>query len=140
VDVPNAFVGKQEKPSPNDLEAALGPTAPIWEQLIASLANDYGVSDLEWSSYSPKYGWSLKLKLKKRTILYLGPCAGCFQASFVLGDRAVAAAHESKLSATVLRLLDQAQRYPEGTGLRLVIKGARAIPSVMKLVQIKLAN
>jgi hypothetical protein len=140
VDIPNAFVGKQEKPSPKDLEAALGPSAPVWEQLIASLANDYGVSDLEWSSYSPKYGWSLKLKLKKRTILYLGPCAGCFRASFVLGNRAVVAARAGTLSAPVLKLLDQATRYPEGTGLRLVIKSARDIPSVMKLVQIKLAN
>jgi len=140
VDIPNAFVGMKEKPTAGDLTAALGPIAPVWEKLIVDLAADYNVSDQEWSSYSPKYGWSLKLKLKKRTIVYLGPCPGCFRVSFVLGDRAVAAARESKLPASVLKLLDDAPRYPEGTGLRLVIKNARDLPSVMKLAQIKLAN
>jgi hypothetical protein len=140
VDIPNAFVGKTEKPTPADLAAALGPLAPVWDQLITSLATEYGVSDQEWSSFSPKYGWSLKLRFKKRTILYLGPCAGCFRVSFVLGDRALAAARESKLSASVLKLLEGAPRYPEGTGLRLLIKSASDVPSVRKLTQIKLAN
>jgi hypothetical protein len=33
--------------------------------------NGYGCSGREWKSYSPKYGWTLRLKQKKRTILYL---------------------------------------------------------------------
>jgi hypothetical protein len=130
----------RESPTPKDLAAALGSAAAVWDQLISSLATDEGVGDQQWSSYSPKSGWSLKLKLKKRTILYLGPCAGCFLASFVLGDRAVAAARESKLSTFVLTLLQEAPRYPEGTGLGLLVKSARDLPSVMKLVRIKLAN
>jgi hypothetical protein len=140
VDIPNAFVGKRERPTPRELETALGPVAPLWNQLVASLACDHSVQDQEWSSYSPKYGWSLKLKLKKRTILYLGPCAGCFRASFVLGDRAVAEARKSKLPASVLKLLEEAPKYSEGTGLRLTITSARNIPSVIKLAQIKLDN
>ena len=140
MDIPNAFVGRKEKPSSQDLTIALGPAAEIWDRVITGLANNYGVADQEWLSYSPKYGWSLKLKLKKRTILYLGPCAGCFRVSFVLGDRAVAAARESKLSASVLKSLQEAPRYAEGTGLRLVVRCTRDIPSVMKLAAIKLAN
>lgn len=140
MDIPNAFVGKKEKPSCEDLAVALGPAAPVWDRLITSLAADHGVADQEWASYSSKSGWSLKLKLKKRTILYLLPCEGCFRVSFVLGDRAVGAARESKLSPCLLKLLHEAPRYPEGTGLRLLVKSARDIPSVMKLAQIKLAN
>jgi hypothetical protein len=44
VDIPNAFVGNQEKPSAKDLEAALGPSAAVWHQLVC-LAQDRGVSD-----------------------------------------------------------------------------------------------
>jgi hypothetical protein len=140
VETPNAFIGKTEKPTPKDLAAVLRPSALIWEQLISGLATDYGISDQEWSSPSPKYGWSLKLKLRKRTIVYLGPCAGCFRASFVLGDRAVAAAREGPLSAAVLKLLEDAPHFAEGTGLRLMVKSSRDLPSIVKLVQIKLAN
>ena len=45
-----------------------------------------------------KSGWSLRLKVKKRNIVYLAPCNGCFRVAFIFGDRAVAAARQSDLS------------------------------------------
>ncbi len=140
MDIPNAFIGRMDKPTATELTAALGKAAPVWGELTARLSAELGVTDQEWKTYSPKYGWSAKLKLKKRTILHISPCAGCFQVVFILGDRAVKAARESKLSASVLKALDEAPKYPEGTGVRFLIKTPRQIPSILKLAQIKLAN
>lgn len=140
MDIPNAFIGGKEKPTVAELTAALGRAAPIWQQLITRLSTDFGVSDQEWLSYAPKYGWSVKLKLKKRTILYLGPCTGCFRASFILGDRAVKAARANKLPASVIESLNKAPRYAEGTGLVLTVKSQRQIPALLKLARVKLAN
>ena len=140
MDVPNAFIGKTDQPTAEELSAALGPTSTLWRQLVDSLAKEQGIVDQEWYSLKPKYGWTLLLKLKKRRILYLGPCAGCFRASFILGDRAVAAARASNLPKPLLKLLDEAPHYPEGTGLRLVVKSARDLPAIRKLAQIKMAN
>ena len=139
-DIPNAFIGKQEKPTPQELTAALSATAPLWNQLVADLTADLGLTAQEWNSYSSKYGWHLRLKLKKRNIVYLGPCSGCFRVSLILGDRAVAEARNTKLPASVIKLLDNAKRYPEGTGLFFTVKNARDIPSIRKLAQIKAAN
>jgi hypothetical protein len=58
----------------------------------------------------------------------------------ILGDKAVLAAPQSGLSARALRALDQAERYPEGTGVRLLIKGSKDIPRVKKLAVVKLEN
>jgi hypothetical protein len=80
------------------------------------------------------------MKLKKRTIVYLGPCDGCLRVAFVLGDRAVAAARKSDLSKSTLQLLDEAPRYAEGTGLRLMVKASEDLVDVRKLALIKLAN
>jgi hypothetical protein len=140
VDIPNAFIGSKEKPTQKELTEALGGSAAIWDQILTRIATELGIHDQEWSSYSPKHGWFMKLKLKKRTILYLGPCADCFRASFILGGRAVAAAHESTLSVSVLKALDEAPRYPEGTGLRLTVKTAREVPAILKLARIKIEN
>ena len=87
-----------------------------------------------------KAGWALRLKLKKRTIVYLGPREGCFRASFILGDKAVAAARSSDLSKATLKLLEKAPRYAEGTGVRLLVKSSRGLAAVKKLAVIKLAN
>ena len=87
-----------------------------------------------------KYGWALRPALKKRTILYLGPCDGCFRVSFVLGDKAVIAARASDLPKSLLKVISEARRYAEGTGVRLMIRKPEDLASVRKLVQIKLAN
>jgi hypothetical protein len=136
---PNAFVGKKRKPSEVELAEALGATQPLWEALLADLAAEHGVDVREWKSYSPKAGWSLRLLRKKRTIVWLAPCPGCFRVMFILGDRAVKAAREVKLSRRTLKLLDEAPRYPEGTGVRLLVKGPRDIPDIKRLALVKMA-
>lgn len=138
--LPNAFIGKTKKPTDEELAAALGPAKALWDQLVADLAHENGVDVQEWSSYSPKAGWALRLKRKKRTIVWLSPCQGSFRVMFILGDRAVKAARQSKLPQRVIKIIDEAPRYPEGTGIRMNMKGPKDIAVVKKLAVIKLEN
>jgi hypothetical protein len=139
METPNAFIGKTTQPTDEEVTTALDATSEVWMQLVDWLA-DQGVAEEEWNSSGRKYGWSLRLKQKKRTIVYLSPCAGCFRVAFVLGDRAIAAARQSDLSKSTLLLLDEAPRYAEGTGVRLMVKGAKDLAAIRKLALIKLAN
>lgn len=135
----NAFIGKTVQPTEREVAVALGSTAALWSQLVDWFA-EQGVGLKDWNSSSPKHGWSLRLKLKKRTIVYLSPCDGCFRVAFALGDRAVAAARKSDLSKSILKLLDEAPRYAEGTGVRLMVKAPKDLAAIRKLALIKLAN
>jgi hypothetical protein len=138
--LPNAFIGKTEQPKTAELNAALGETRILWEQLVAAMTTEMGIGAGEWHSYSSKAGWSLRMRKGKRNIVYLVPHAGGFHAALVLGDRALAAMLGVKLPAAVLRIVEAATRYPEGTGFRLEVKTARDIQVVKQLVTIKLAN
>ena len=140
MDNPNAFIGKAEKPSTKEVSAALGASAKVWGELVKWMAKEHGVSEEEWKSISPKYGWSLRLKLKKRTIMHLSPCEGSFRAAFILGDRAVEAALQSDLPKNVIKLIEDAPRYAEGTGVRLDVKESKDLATIRKLVEVKLAN
>lgn len=140
MDTPNAFVGKKEKPSPRELAAALGPAMLVWNEILDRMETELSVADREWNSYSPKYGWLLKLKSKKRNILYLSPCDKRVRVSLILGERAMKAARESKPAAMLTKVLDEAKRYPEGTGVVLTPKSSADVNSVMRLAAIKLAN
>ncbi len=137
--VPNAFIAKTVQPTPVEVSSALGPATEPWKNLIDWLA-EQDVAEPEWKSSGKKYGWSLRLKHKKRNILYLSPCEGCFRVAFILGDKAVAAARQSDLAKSTLKLLDEAPRYPEGTGLRLMMETAMDLAEVRKLALLKLAN
>jgi hypothetical protein len=133
---PNAFIGRTKPPTDDELSTELGAARVLWDELLAELA----LPIQEWNSYSPKAGWSLKLKLKKRTIVYLAPCRGSFRVAFVLGDKAVEAARQSKLPKAVMKIIDEAPRYPEGTGVRLEIAARKDLAAVKKLAEVKLAN
>jgi len=136
----NAFIDKPKKPTAAELTAALGPSKALWDQLLAGLADEHNLTVQEWNSYSRKAGWSLRLKLKDRNILYLTPCQGCFFVSFALGDKAVQAARQSGLPQSVIKIIDEARRYAEGTGIRIEMKKPRDIKIAKQLAAIKLAH
>lgn len=140
MDSPNAFIGKKAHPTSAELTTALGSTLQVWEELIEWLAVEHGITDQEWTCSGAKYGWTLRLKLKKRNILYMGPCEGCFRVALILGDRALEAARKSPLSKPIRKLIDEAPRYPEGTGIRVLVKQSADLAAVRKLAAIKLAN
>jgi len=135
---PNAFIGKAERPTDGELAAALGPAKSLWDQLVASLVDDFQLDGQEWSSYSLKAGWSLRLQRRKRNILYLIPCRGCFRAAFVLGDKALQVARQIKLPQPVVRMLAEAKRYPEGTAVRLDVAGPKDLEVILKLAKAKI--
>jgi hypothetical protein len=138
--VPNAFIGRKEKPLEKDLAGALGPAKPLWDRLVAGLAAELDVVDQEWKSYSPKAGWSLRLIRLKRVVVYLSPSRGSFIASFALGDRAVQTALGSELPPAVLKTIKEAKRYAEGTGVRFEVKKPGDVDIIKKLAAIKVKN
>jgi hypothetical protein len=135
----NAFIGKAKAPTGAEVDAALGATAALWKQLVDWM-EEQGAGESEWNSSGAKYGWALRLKVKKRNIVYLAPCEGCFRVAFVLGEKAVAAARKSDLAKSALKILDEAPRYAEGTGVRLMVKAAKDLAAIKKLALIKMAN
>lgn len=137
----NAFKGKENRPTDAEIADALGPTLNLWNEFIEWMADKEGVAGQEWKGIVvKKYGWSLRLKQKKRNIVYLGPGEGCFMASFVLSDKAVKIAKQTNLPKAVAEVIAAAPRYPEGNGVRLVVKCAADLRPIQKIAAIKLAN
>ena len=137
---PNAFIGRTKAPRDADLAAVLGAVKPLWDEVVVGMAKELGLTGSEWKSYGVKHGWALQLRRGKRNIVHLAPCNGSIRVLFILGDRAVAAARAARLGTAAAKLLDEAPRYPEGTGIRLEVSRARQIPLVRKLARIKLDN
>jgi len=137
---PNAFAGQSERPSEKAVESALGPSYALWAQLIAELKRELKLDGEEWNSSGLKYGWALRLQLKKRNIVYLGPRLNSFMAAFVIGDRAVAAAKKSDLPGYVLKIIAEAKRYAEGTPVRIEVSKPDDLEPVKILAKIKVDN
>jgi hypothetical protein len=136
----SVFEDKADMPDDEALAAALGKTHSLWTKIREHLAKEFDPLRPEWKFYSKKYGWTLKVQHKKRTILYLTPLDGGFRIAFVFGDRAVAAVEESTVPETVKEQLRNARKYVEGRGLRIEVKSAKDVKTVKELIHIKMAK
>ena len=136
----SAFDDRSKKPGEGDLRKMLGRRSAHWQKLIAHLAGEYAPLEQTWNFAGANWGWSLRLKQKKRTILYLTPRKGCFFVGFALGEKAVRAAHEAGLPDPLLAAIDAAKRYAEGRAVRLEVKNKKDLEWVKALSAIKMAN
>lgn len=136
----SAFADKSKKPKKQELKEMLGRSSASWETLIEWAAGEYQPLTEEWTYAGAKWGWSLRLKRKKRAILYMTPQARQFLVGMILGDKAVAAAMAMKLPASVVKEIKTAKRYPEGKALRFEIKTKKDLDTVKKLAGAKMST
>ena len=136
----SVFMDKARKPTDQDLAAALGATAGLWNEIKDFVLAKYPAAGEEWSCPGEKYGWSFRLKDKKRTIVYLLPRRGFFKAAFVFGEQAVETIMKSGVAPAVRSELAAARPYAEGRGIRIEVKDGGVLADIRKLVEIKLAN
>ncbi len=136
----SAFDDKSKKPQASDLKRALSRTSAHWDNLITHIAAEYPPLDKTWNFSGANWGWSLRLKQKKRTVLYMTPRRGYFLVGLVLGEEAVKAAHGSTLPDSVLTVIDGAKKYAEGRAVRIEIRNKKDLENAKKLSSIKMAN
>jgi hypothetical protein len=136
----SAFDDVTRQPQVAELRATLGRSAALWERLITQVETEYAPVELVWNHAGARYGWSLRLRQKKRVILYLTPCERHFLVGLVLGEKAVAAARAIGLTAPMLARVEAAPRYAEGRGLRLAIRAKADLEAVLRLVAAKMTT
>lgn len=94
----------------------------------------------EWNYPGKKYGWSFRMKSKKRNIIYFLPRDGYFKVAFVFGQKATDKVLESNVNDIIKAELDNAKVYAEGRGIRIDVHDYQVLNDIKKLIQIKVDN
>jgi len=134
------FTDKNSLPGNNDLKQALDKTFVLWQEIRDYTFLKYPDALEEWNYSGDKYGWSFRMKDKKRAILYLLPRAGYFKVAFVFGQKATDAIMRADIAAEIKSELQSARVYAEGRGIRISILNEEMIVDIKKLVEIKIKN
>lgn len=127
-------------PTPEELITALGTSYPIWQIIRDFTLEKYPNALEEWNYPGKKYGWSFRIKDKKRAIIYLLPRDGFFKVALIFGRKATEQVLASPVSDDVKNELQNARVYAEGRGISVVISGEEKLTDVKRLIEIKLAN
>ena len=132
------FTDKDKLPNDNDLKESLGYTYQLWQLIKDYVISKYPKGFEEWSC--SKYGWSFRIKDKKRAIIYFLPRDRFFKVAFVFGQKATDMIMKSQIANSIKTELDSAKVYAEGRGIRIDILDKMIISDIQELIDIKLAN
>jgi hypothetical protein len=135
----STFMNKAQLPTGNDLESTLGTTYPLWNTIREKVQEKYPGAKEEWNFSGIKYGWSFRMKDKKRAIIYFLPRQGYFKVAFVFGQKATDLILRSDIPDEIKNELASARVYAEGRGIRIDVKGSGILSAIFKLIEIKIA-
>jgi hypothetical protein len=134
------FDDKSKQPTKQMVAKAIGKQYQLWTDIAEYVVEKYAKAIEEWKYYSVKYGWSFRLKDKKRNIIYMTPSDGHIIVAFMFGDKGVEAVQDSSLPQPIKDELRNAKKYVEGRVLRLQVRKKTDLANIKTLVDIKLAN
>lgn len=134
------FLNKKITPAEKDLVIALGDSFKMWQAVVDFVYRQYPAAGSGWNYPGEKYGWSFRIKDKKRVIVYLLPRDQFFKVAMVFGGKAFEFIINSSVSTTIKAELEAAEVYAEGRGIRLEVKQQKALKDIFRLIEIKLAN
>ena len=136
----SVFMNKETVPSDKDLKKALAITYTLWQAVAKFTKIAYPAATEEWNHSGVKYGWSYRIKDKKRVLVYLLPRNEYFMVSMVFGQKAFEAILKSAISETIKTELKNAKVYAEGRGIRIEIRDKTSLKDIEQLITVKIAN
>ena len=134
------FPDRSQQPSLADLNGALVDSATLLDGIQNHLKLNFGPPSLNWKFYSKSAGWTVAIKVKKRTVVHLLPGLGFSTLVIVLGKTAATAAADANLPTTILADISSAREYVEGRSIRFDVATRDDLETVFKLVDVKLSN
>ena len=134
------FQDKAETPTNKDLGKNIGSTYSLWLEIQKYVYQQYPNGKEDWNFPGKNYGWSFRIKDKKRAIIYFLPRENYFKVAFVFGQKALDQILETNIADSIKNDLLSAKKYAEGRGVRIDVKNKNVIPDIQKLIEIKLAN
>lgn len=135
------FMDKAVQPRLSDVEQLMPEAYTYWKELIDYISGNYPDVQEEWTHSGKKYGWSFRLRSKKRVVMYFSPYSEGLQVGFALGQAATDAvlAHPD-IPFELKKELLETKPYREGRGLRIMVTSINMISIAQEIIKIKMNN
>ena len=134
------FDSKAITPNDDMLSGVLSESYELWTELRNHINGNYPNISEEWKFYGKSGGWWLKIKTKKRALIYLTPRDRHFRVRFGISEKMVPIIEASALPAEIIEAVLIATPYAEGRSVDIDIdnKEAKTMAYVMerKLVHV----
>ena len=134
------FTDKKIMPADDDLLVALGNSYEMWQHITRYVHLKYPSAIDMWNYSGDKYGWTFRIKDKKRAIVYLLPRDRFFKVAMIFGQKATDAIMDSQVAETLKSELASARVYAEGRGIRIDVLNETILNDLKTLIDIKISH
>jgi hypothetical protein len=140
MDHASIFMEKSVVPTLEDASQVV-PNFADWKTLMDCVLEHSPQAVAEWKIPAKSYGWSFRLRDKKRNIIYFVPHDDRFTIGFVFGQVATDAvlAHP-EIPFEWKKTLIEAKVYAEGRVLGIEVYNSEPVAAIKELIKIKIKN
>jgi hypothetical protein len=130
------FLDKAHQPTEDEIAAALGPAYPLWQRLLAFIAETYQMPG-EFSFSGKNYGWNMWYRKSGKSLVTLYPQQGKLIAQVVLGKAEVEQAEALTLGDHVSKVLRETAQLHDGRWLFIPVTTERDAQDIEQLLLVK---
>lgn len=130
------FLNKTHEPSAEEMAAALGAAKPLWDRLLAFIAETYQMPG-EMSFGGKNYGWNRWYRKSGKSLVTLYPQQGRLIAQVVLGKAEVAKAEALTLGEHVGKVFRDTPQLHDGRWLFIPVTSETDVDDVEKVLLVK---
>ena len=137
----SVFTDKSTEPTNAMLKNEIGDEMYVfWNEIESFTFQVYQKAEPEWKYTGKNFGWSRRIKDKKRVIVYLLPREKYFKTALVYGEKAYQEVMNSPVNDSIKHELTSAKAYADGRGIRIDIRTAEDLIDIKELIRIKIMN
>lgn len=132
------LLDKNETPTDKVIFDTIGSTSDLWVTLHEFISKNYDFSK-ELAFYSKNYGWTVRYRKNKKTLISCFPENGAFSALLVLGKKESEKVDQirNELTNNILTIFDTTEQLHDGRWLWIRITNKNDLDSLVKLIGIK---
>ncbi len=125
-------------PTDQDILETIGDKSDLWLSIHEFIENNYDF-DKELAFFSKNYGWTVRYRKSKKTLVSCFPEKGAFSALLVLGRAEADKVNQirEELNEEFLSVFDNTEQLHDGRWMWLRILTRQDLDSLIKVIQIK---
>ncbi|WP_273565672.1 DUF3788 domain-containing protein [Maribacter halichondriae] len=132
------LLNKGFKPTNQDILGTIGDKSDLWLQLHQFIEDNYDFKK-ELAFYSKNYGWTVRYRKSKKTLVSCFPEKGAFSVLLVLGKKEANKVElvRDELNENFLSVFDETEQLHDGRWLWIRILTQQDLDALIKVIQIK---
>jgi hypothetical protein len=132
------LLNKANKPTNQDILNTLGDKSGLWLQIHQFIETNYDFNK-ELAFFSKNYGWTVRYRKNRKTLISCFPENDAFSVLLVLGKAEAEKVNQirKELNDSFLSVFDQTEQLHDGRWLWIRILHQEDLESLIKVIQVK---